>query len=155
MARKSRLVAFALGVPLAICQAGCTPGSSANVASPVASNEMSFVSSTAPRLLTYPTRAGQVYQATGMQGSLVVEDGCIFLRTPSKRFLAYFPAGLTRWNTERSELLLNDAPVPMGVALDIMGSTFSGKMDTLDASDPQDCDARDVFFVTPAAIRRL
>lgn len=109
----------------------------------------------AMKLLTYAAQRGTPHQAIGMQGELVIKEGCLMLRADGKDYLLYFPRGMVTLDPSDRALRQDKSSIPIGarIAIDGLGYRNPGTLTMLD--DPGACDAEQVFVAFPGRIRLL
>ena len=101
-----------------------------------------------PLLLTRPAPPGAVYHAAGLEGTLSLEDGCFFLRTPAQRFLLVFPDG-TRWDAAGGTIRFGGQQLRPGSHVALSGDTGSGAAFVAPGFDARGCDTTRIFRVNP------
>lgn len=159
MATKITQLRFIMGALLGASIASCAPGDTSNGSPIMDRNDAGDTQSPLPtsdvKLLTYPTQPRTVYQATGMQGVLRSENGCLLFEANGLRYLLYFPAGMVEWNGNANALKQGGTSIPLGSRVEMMGRPFEGRevLPTLD--DPGQCDTQNIFMVFPNEIQKL
>lgn len=105
-----------------------------------------------PILLTYPAPSSAVRHAMGLEGTLVLEGRCFFLRTPSFRFLLAFPDG-SLWIPRTQEIRMGSQSLRVGSRVRLSGDSQQSAGSVAPGFDPQGCDAARIFRVAPWLVR--
>jgi hypothetical protein len=105
-----------------------------------------------PIVLTWAAPAGGAFHAVGAEGTLVQEQGCLFLRTGADRLLLVFPEG-TRWDGAAGGLRFGNQLLRLGSRISLSGNSPSGPEGVAPGFDTRGCAAGTIFRVNPWAAR--
>ncbi len=105
-----------------------------------------------PILLTYPAPAGAVRHAMGVEGVLVLEDRCFFLKTRAFSFLLVFPEG-SAWLPRTKEIRMGTQRLKLGSQVALSGDSQQSAEAVAPGFNPQGCQANRIFRVTTGLVR--
>jgi hypothetical protein len=130
---------------LLLAASACAPGVQDETPAAETSSRASPESKAAePVPLTRPAPEGADYHAVRLDGTLTLEDGCFYVRTPGLRFLLIWPDG-TRWDAADRVILFRNQRLRIGQRVAVNGDTGLPSADF----DLRGCDATKSFRVNP------